>query len=71
MKNQKAKRVVSSKSATFATGGGSNRMSGKNSVGPQKPGTSGSAGQKSNPPWNKGGGKKMAGFTPASPAKKM
>lgn len=70
MKSTMKSKMRSSKPATFASAGG-NKMSGKNSVGPQKPGTSGSAGQKSNPPVLKGGGKKMAGFTPASPSKKM
>ena len=50
MKMEKTKSKVKSTSSGFAAKGGSNKMSGKNSVGPQTPGQSTSGGQKSNPP---------------------
>jgi hypothetical protein len=96
-------KIKSTSSSGFSVKAGGNKMSGKNSVGPQTPGQSTSGGQKSNPPVKggrtgvmgkqrgaapatpggvssggrsagnsfsvQGGGRKMAGFTPSSPAK--
>lgn len=99
------KSKVKSTSSGFNVKGGSTKMSGKNSVGPQTPGQTTSGGQKSNPPVKggrngvmgkqggaapavagqvssggrstdnsfsvKGGGRKMAGYSPASQAKAL
>lgn len=105
MKMEKTKSKVKSTSSGFSVKGGGNKMSGKNSVGPQTPGQTTSGGQKSNPPVKggrtgvmgkqggaapaiaggpsvggrsagnafsvKGGGRKMAGKSGASPAKAL
>jgi hypothetical protein len=67
MKNtMKGSKVIKSSSAPFVKGGG-NKMAPKGSAGPQKPGQTAQAGRGG--AIAAGGGKKMAGFTGAKPAK--
>lgn len=58
----------SSKSTTFVRGG-KTKMFGKQSAGPQKPGTTAATKSGSGGKFAKGGGKKMFGFTGAKPSK--